>query len=169
MVWDIPLVSLDQLSWLCSLPAFCLHPPCWPLGVGWGWREPGCCGRNAEHWCVPSTIPATAAKQRITWAAEGKVTSMPANLLTCTKQNVHLESYWRQQNILTRSQTEEQTTGVRERLEHFFSLLFNCPGNNCKKKRKATRCIWLWTMIFHLFFFQYAETSCVVKCICTNL
>lgn len=48
-----------------------------PVGMGWGWREPGCCGSNAEqelkHLCVLNTSLDTATKQSTTWAAEGKV------------------------------------------------------------------------------------------------
>lgn len=40
MVWDIPLVSLGQLSQLCPLPAPC-PPPLTLLLTEGGWREKG--------------------------------------------------------------------------------------------------------------------------------
>lgn len=66
--------------------------------------------QELKHWCALNISPATATEQSTTWAAEGKVSSMPVNLLTYTKQNVHLESYWSLQNILASSQRKEQTT-----------------------------------------------------------
>lgn len=60
---------------------------------------------------------------------------MLASLLTYTKQNVHLESYWMQQNILTKSQRKEQTTGVKGGKIDFVYFL-TVPGITAKRKEE---------------------------------
>lgn len=74
MVLNTPLVSLDQLSWLCSLPS--------PLVSGQHWKEAlmlwSTSQLKPEHWGVSNTFLATNAKHSTVKAAMGKVNSISA-------------------------------------------------------------------------------------------
>ena len=86
MVWNIPFVSMDQLSCLFPLPASC--PP--PASSVWGQsekpRKPWCCASKqcsaVKYWCVISTVLSRNLKCSIIEAAMKKVSFSPARYST---------------------------------------------------------------------------------------
>ena len=75
VVWNIPLVSLGQRSWLCPLSTSC--PP-----LGEEARAPQCCAgavqQQPKHRCVINTVLGTNPKHSTIQAAMRKVNSIPA-------------------------------------------------------------------------------------------
>lgn len=82
MIWNIPLVSLGQLSRLCSLSTSCPSPSYWLLALGRLERQPRCCASTAQqlpkHRCVINTLT-TNTKHSAPRAAVGKGVSIPAS------------------------------------------------------------------------------------------
>ena len=78
VVWDIPLVSWGQLSWLCFFTASFLPPSQWPLGT---WEERGresldtvqALFSSSQNAGMLLTLLATNAKHSTLWAAVKQV------------------------------------------------------------------------------------------------
>lgn len=70
MAWNIPLVSVGQLAWLCPLPGSCPLPPCW-----WG-------SAGAKPLQGHNTSAATNAQHSPGRAAMGKANSIPGTANT---------------------------------------------------------------------------------------
>ena len=80
MAGNIPLVRSGHLSQLCSLPASCRPPACWPR-VGHGLESFDAVQAlfsNSQTTGALSTLLAINTKNSTIWAAMKKVTSIPA-------------------------------------------------------------------------------------------
>ena len=84
MVWDIPLVILGHLSWLCALPVPCAPPI--PLLVRQKQKSPWLCASTAlqqlKHWCVVTSILIKNPRHCITQASTKIVNSVSAKTRT---------------------------------------------------------------------------------------
>lgn len=96
MVWNIPLASLDQLSWLCFLPAPCVTSARSLSRLCEKLKSPSLCVSTVEQWlkhqCVTNIILLLKPKHGIIlWK---KINSIPTETRTpetdfcnCTRRN----------------------------------------------------------------------------------
>lgn len=83
MVWNVPLVRWNQLSWLCPIPRSCPLASLFALGWGEGKeRKQVCkhCSAAAKGWCVINTVLTTNVNHSTIWAAVKAAPSQPHSL-----------------------------------------------------------------------------------------
>ena len=98
-VWNIAVVSLGQVPWLCPLQDLA-HPQ--PTGEGDVGETALLCASTAQQqpqpWCVTSTLLATDAQHSTVGAAEERINSCSARHNTTSNKYVSLEDTVGKQN-----------------------------------------------------------------------